>query len=241
MDRAQSLHALKIREMFSGNVAFNCSKSACNKSKLEDLIIVHFTNRSGSHFLCDLLAKAAGLRLLNEALNWDTVQSKSNERGVTCLSDYVSEYLCETPSIVKVNTDQLYMLTNWGYLTPCSQKISENKKHLISIQRNDVISQAVSFAIALQTKKFTSLQNASVTDEGIEFKPEMITGMLQAFGKENQDYLVISSALCHKPLRVIYEELVEEPNTVIASVCSLSGLFFIKLTLNQAIRSKQVK
>lgn len=223
MNRSANLHFTKIYDHFSGDVYADRVESKGTLNQANKPLLVHFTNRSGSNYFCDLLCKASGRTSLYESLNWDTVVNHSNRLSIKSFSDYFSTYICGEPSILKANTDQLYMLIKWGYLKPYSHQTDSDKPCIISVQRSDVISQAVSFAIAMQTGKYASFQELSQPSE-ITFDPDLITRLIAGFGRDYQDFLVLSSALDYNAYKVYYEELVAEPKRIVADACSRTGV-----------------
>lgn len=238
-DRIQSPHYTGITDYFSGATSLEPSNlDQRSADSLADLIIVHFTNRSGSHFLCDKLTQATKRRNLNEALNWDTVVHHSKNRGYKAFSEYVLDFVCSEPSIIKVNTDQLFMLAKWGYLRAPLSKGSAEKPFLVTIRRNNVIAQAVSFSIALQTNQFTSLQQPGIDSSNILYKPDQIDGIIRSIGSYNQDFLVIAEALDYDVFTIIYEDLVKDPVECLSGLAKRIGAQQALLTTD-SIYAKQ--
>lgn len=219
MNRTGNPHSRKIFDHFSGNVFADYEGCPDLGDQIRNMIIVHFTNRSGSNYFCDLLGKAVSRPSLYESLNWDAVVNQSKRRSIHRFSDYVSLYLCKQPSIVKASTDQLFMLTKWGYLRPASAMGSMPGPWILSVQRSDVISQAVSFAIATQTGKYASFQENKVLPSEVIFDADLISRLIAGFGREYQDFLTLTSALGYQPYKVYYEDLLIDPQPVIADLC----------------------
>jgi trehalose 2-sulfotransferase len=220
MQQLMNVHEKHIFEHFAGDVEASNLDTDILVEKISALTLVHFTNRSGSNYFCDLLSSSTGRPSLHESLNYGAVIQKSKSLGIHCFSDYIRNVICNEPSIVKVNSDQLRLLIQWGYIKGRSEGLSKTIHSIISVQRNDVISQAVSFEIAHQTGKFASFQKQRKPEAEIKFNANQISKLIHGFGRANQDFLVLTSALEIAPLRIIYEELVEQPIEVIRKVCA---------------------
>ena len=202
------------------------------------MVFVHFTNRCGSNYFCDVLSSYSRLPSLHESLNFGAVIQKSKAMSLPSFSAYIQEVLCQEPSIVKVNTDQLRMLINWGYIPFSSETDAENKPSIISVQRNDVISQAVSFAIASQTGQFTSFQKSRLSPDDVVFDPALVSRLIVGIGKAYQEFLVLTAAIGYNPLRIIYEGFVDSPTAIIQDVCRELNIEFYPQTLKSSYRKQ---
>jgi LPS sulfotransferase NodH len=107
----------------------------------------------------------------------------------------------------------------------------------VFISREDVVAQAVSYAIAEQTNKWTS-RGTEINEP--KYNAEVISRHVQRINMENNSWekFFLSSSI--EPLRVTYEEILSDPNEIIKSISTSLGIHNIKkVSVEDAHFSKQ--
>ena len=94
---------------------------------------------------------------------------------------------------------------------------------IIHITRKDLIAQAISYQIALQTNQWTSNQSAPDEDLAIEFNAGQLTSIIDSFQADNNSITMFASAFGYPYLHVSYEDLVEDPQTVLDKIATFAG------------------
>ena len=209
-----SEHQGKIHDHFNGDVGWR------GEQFQDTLVILLFTNRSGSNLLGDYLVEAGGFSGMAEHLNWDFVTSTATKLGINSFNDYLRG-LCLHNSRdgriygVKASVGQMLMLARWGYFAAFKEV------RVLHIEREDTVGQAVSFSIANQTDAWKSGAEAKATPE---YRHSEVRHYLTQITEENGDGRIATAALGLPVHRVIYEHLVSEPETVVRDTYAWFGL-----------------
>ncbi len=125
-------------------------------------VFICFCNRSGSNFLAEALANTGLVSHGGEFFNAEFVIDESKKHGIKSFLDYCA-YLKRTalaagrPFCSKVSWQQLYFLFKCGAIA----KVFRNAR-FVYVQRHDILGQAISFSIAEQTRKWTSLHSTEM-------------------------------------------------------------------------------
>ena len=189
----------------------------------QPLIILAFVNRCGSNLLAEHLRQIPGIGGFQESLNWDTVTRQSSLLELESLQDYLSSIVSrrggELGFGVKASGEQIAMLARWNIFAmfPAVK--------IIHIRREDLIAQAVSLHFALQTGQWTSQQ--SITQSGtdpIEYDFQSLLSKFDAIIKSNELIDRVCSASGFPRQTVIYEQLVSQPEKVLADLGSFLNL-----------------
>nr|WP_240989577.1 Stf0 family sulfotransferase [Salipiger mangrovisoli] len=171
-------HERRLREIYGDEAAYRGIGPVFDKP----LVIVGFTNRSGSNLLVDYVRQAGRANGGGEYLNHDVLEAKQEEHGFKCFPDYL-RHLQKTQCkpgqslMLKASWDQLAMLVrlNVPAMFPAVT--------VLHTHRNDLLAQAVSYSIALQTGRWTSLQDKSEVEPDFEF--DKILSAIESFQKAN--------------------------------------------------------
>lgn len=193
-------HQRAIERLYAGRVRFEGTEPLFDTP----LIVVAFTNRSGSHLLADMLIQSGRINGLGEFLNADVVANMREKFASESFPDHLAALrnsLCPQGQIfgVKASWDQLLMLLRWNIPAMFSGL------KVIHITRNDRIAQAVSHSIAQQTQRWTSLQ--ADTGRMPEFRPQEIARLMEQADEANQMIRLITLGRGIPCANAIYEAL----------------------------------
>jgi len=235
-----SLHEKKITEYF-GDRENVYVESRDDRFVGYKFYFVCFMNRSGSNFLAELVASDKRYCKALENLNAHPVISNSEEHGHTRFVDYlhwlVSRFATDEKVFgVKVSWDQLYFLTKIGVISNCFS----NAKFL-HIVREDVISQAVSFSIASQTKQWTSEQKASLAIENVTYDSEAIESSILGINNSNAKFNLFFDTYKPEKLSISYEELSRNKENELRAVYDFLNYFELdthNFSLESSIRKQ---
>jgi trehalose 2-sulfotransferase len=184
--------------------------------------LICFVNRSGSNLLA---AGLQGTRLLGnprEYFNGPEVIEACRALGLRSLTDYARAVMrtTATPNGVfgtKVGAGQLLYLTREGIVPNVFRR-----PVFVYVTRLDTVSQAISFVIASQTQRWTSLM------PGSDREPTYDAGAIIA----NLRWIYESQSLFEyyftihgiQPLRFIYEQLQEGLEPAVARIAAAVGV-----------------
>ncbi len=204
-----SLHIAELRQIFD-------PLSVSSELQLNrPLVLLAFSNRSGSTHLGQLLASAGDLYGFREDLNHQTVRRRVTEENLPDLSAYIAHVanLGSKPDAsfgLKASAQQLRLVRMAGI----DQAFTETR--VIRIRRRDRIAQAVSFWMASETQQWTSRQ----TDSGValEYDARAIRQYLKAIQTAESALDLVLALLPYQVLNVEYESLCEYPEFIIQRV-----------------------
>ena len=193
--------------------------TAVEVKKLEalSLVVVAFTNRSGSTLLTSLLNQAGvGVPPRAEVFNSDSVTLVAKAHDIPSFTDYFLDvtlgWARDDVVAFKLGPRQLFWLTKVGLLSAMADV------RLVNVVREDVIAQAVSLYLARVTGQWHSDMNAAVEASTI---PYSHTGILDALQTISVDqYLIRYYSDLHglHSRTVSYESLVQSPETTTRDV-----------------------
>lgn len=190
-------------------------------------VFLLFTNRCGSTFVASEMAGLgyAGIpspELNFEFFNHDTVINACIKRRIATFGQYLNYAIANhsSPSgifLSKLSIDQLVWLTDVGVIG----KVFTDPL-LVHVERNDVIAQAVSTSIALQTGEWTSLHRKS--DVTPRFDPMQIMELSRQILTANAWIEFYCQAMPFRSVRLVYEDLVAAPATIRETMEPLLGV-----------------
>lgn len=218
-------HQDKLFEHFSGRVKFHGEKFG------KTLVVMLFTNRSGSNLLGDYLVNSGNFSGFEEVLNWDfairAAQASNIQSFNNLLKGYYAHKTKEGQTFgVKASIGQLAMLVKWGYLD------AFDEVRVIHIERDDIVSQAVSFSIASQTGSWISGMTPKAEPV---FRYDEILGFLERIVQENAQGRIGVKALDLPVMRASYEDLVANPAAVVQRVHDWFGFPFDASTVQTSM------
>jgi LPS sulfotransferase NodH len=178
--------------------------------------VICFMNRSGSNLLARALMSTGRFGLAQELFNHPRVSHFARSHGVRSLPEYATTLRrCRATANgvfgTKLAWSQLYYLTKVGVIP----KIYGNVKYIL-IERRDVLGQAISYAIADQTKAWNSKQEV----EGVDYKfdPEDILNRIRGLTDSYARFKAYFAAYDIQPVYVTYEELDGDVSGAVARV-----------------------
>ncbi len=206
----KSAHEEKIANFFGQDkVVFEGQEPIFDRP----LVILGFTNRSGSNLFADYLRQTGKVSGVGEGLNHPLLIKVSQREGLRTMPDYIAflvEKHCKKSEAfgIKASAAQLLMLMRWDILSMFP------KVYLIHIRRQDLVAQAVSFWIASQSNRWTSLLKGNGETPRLDLGK--IDNIISDQEKSN-DLLEIISLVNDLPRhQVLYEELDATPEVVVS-------------------------
>lgn len=200
-------HAAKITSFYRKRLDSDKFSEPLTEDKV---LFIGFTNRSGSTLLSHLFKNAnlggAELKDKNfEYFNFENVRPSSMKKGFFYFNEYYSWAIENSRgdlgySTVKVNWDQL------DFLAQLYEGLNERVK-VFYIRRQNIIAQAVSLSVALQSKAWTS--EHQVKGE-VSFDAEQIHSCRNIIVRSEEKFEETFRKYGIKPFRISYEALVDD-------------------------------
>jgi LPS sulfotransferase NodH len=211
----RGIHEKEIFEYFSGNVRFPGTKPLFERP----LVVLLFSNRSGSNLLAEHLKRSGRFIGFEEIFNFDFLKMVCSDNNIFNFCSYFEGIVLDNKSDdaffgVKASADQFAMLFRWGTLGMFSSV------HLINIERDDFVEQAVSMSIAHQTQSWTSESTSVRVPEFIFDDIEVRFG---TFVAELAARRAIIQTTQMPSLTVRYDDLVKRPEITVQECCSFLG------------------
>lgn len=211
-------HAKKLTEFFG---SLSCGEASFPPQMR--FIFLCYTNRCGSNYVAELLASSGKYNLAGEDLNFDTAIRHSTEHGFTNLGAYfaflVRRKARNNTFVIKLAVQHLELLVASGVM-----KKLQSHSHFVLIERADKLSQAISFALAFGTGKFTSQQEGHRKPEEVEFSAAHIQGILQGLVESYRRFDLFFGMNGIVPAYVIYEQLAADPVGYLSQLSTELGL-----------------
>ena len=210
-----SPHEEKLRDYFA---AFEVP--ADTRALNKPVCIMLFTNRSGSSLVSEHMRSAPQFTGFGEPLNAKWIIDRCEREQLTTFADYL-----------RWETDRLYRHQPGGLL---GMKASYGQAMMLMrsraiptffddvrwvvIQRDDLLAQAVSFAIADQTKQWHSFDSGEPVDPVYNY--QNIRRRLRGFALSNIANNMFCTVFDIRPYRIVYEEFARDP---VAGARALAG------------------
>lgn len=208
-------HERAISAVFRGRMAFTGEAPVIDKP----LVLIAFTNRSGSNYLGELMRSTDRLRGMGEGLNSDLVAKRAEAWGLGSLPDYMAR-LNEgrvVPFGLKASWDQMLMLMR--------HRIDAmfDRVEVVHIHRRDIVRQAISREIAWQTKKWTS---ATEVPEDIvpRYDRASIDRHVAAIARDEERLALVMAAFDLRVTHIAYEDLAGQPDQILRHVMATLSL-----------------
>ncbi|WP_229583523.1 Stf0 family sulfotransferase [Paracoccus sp. S-4012] len=196
-------HERRIRVIFDDGFEWTAAEPRFKKP----LVILAFTNRSGSNLLADYLRQSGRFRGFGEGLNADEIERNLAANPDTTFPDYIARVAGapEEPGYwgIKASWAQIALLKRANILSMFSRVL------MVHTVRRDLLGQAVSHWIAHQTNEWTSAHKRT----GIEPRFDIggIEGILMDIVRSNAAIDMISQVLGIQRHVVVYEQLQDDP------------------------------
>ncbi|PAU95477.1 Stf0 family sulfotransferase [Paracoccus salipaludis] len=210
-------HEYEIRAHFRGQVAFTGDHPLIDRP----LLILAFTNRSGSNLLADYLVQTGQVAGLGEFLNHETVAKQKGVLAVQSAPDYLltlARRLSREDQQfgVKASAEQLDFLIRW--------KLPRlfTRTTVVHIHRDDILGQAVSHWIALQTGQWTSQQDRRKV--AADFDVTTTQTIAHNILRSDSAIRMKCGLYCLPYISVSYEELTLDPAATIARIGRVASI-----------------
>ena len=190
-------------------------------------ILLVFTNRCGSTFIAAKLSEAGYVGPPTahrnfEFFNHDMLIPWCRERGLTSLDAYIRAVAHDHAApagtfFSKLSLDQLVWLTRCG-------AIGRLMPHpiFIHVTRRDVIAQAISLVIAVQTGEWTSLHDRNPITP--DFMPNAILNIAKDIRTQEAAADLYFSLTNATVLRIAYEDAVANPAAIATKLAELGNI-----------------
>ncbi|MDX2263828.1 MAG: Stf0 family sulfotransferase [Hyphomicrobiales bacterium] len=208
------MHREHIERVYGGNVAFSGEPIPFK------LLLVLFTNRSGSNRVCDALLSTGQLGMGVEYLNWDVVERMRPVIGADSFDGHMRWLADRTARnrvfVLKAGHEQFEMLADWGYVGAFSQT------RAAFCTRRDALGQAISFSIADQTKAWSSI-DAKAQEVEPAYDREDIQNRLNGVMAEAERIRALLARTALPAVEVEYERFDADPGGHVAAIGELIG------------------
>lgn len=185
-------------------------------------VFICFTNRCGSHFLAEALASSETLNYAGEMFNADIVIGDSKAYGLRDLGAYVGHLARSNQRngilVSKVSVTQMGMLAKAGILDHILARTS-----FILLERDDKLAQAISYALALGSGRWTSAHEGMALKD-VPFAPDVVAGFIGGVATELSLFHRFFGMNGIVPLHVSYEMLDAMPDSIVPWVGEWLGL-----------------
>lgn len=211
------IHERKIR------AAFGAHAGCAGAERVFDhpLVLLAFSNRSGSNLLAHHLRSSTGFAGFHELLNHESVLNHAREWGVSGLGPYLTRVSDEYGGAgrnfgFKASWDQILMLLRLEV-----PRLYDGVR-IVHITRQDVIGQAVSYLIAHQTRRWTS-QQLGDPDTQIAYDGAEIARLVAETQRSEAAIATLAAAFDIPRLSVTYEGLLARPGALLTRIGEFSG------------------
>jgi LPS sulfotransferase NodH len=213
---SKQIHA--VQDIFGDGCLYSAQEPIFDNS----LFCLGFTNRSGSNLLGAYLRDCQPFAGFREDLNPGTIQSHSDRLETRTLPDTLraltDEQRRKRPIYgFKASVEQVIMLQAFNI-----PRMYRGGMRLIEIRRDDIVGQAISYHIALQTGRWTSRTR---TDRDVEpvCDPQQIKKLVDAI-RASQTLMDLVVERHQIPRLIVhYENLVGQPDDQLQKIARFCG------------------
>jgi len=186
-----------------------------------DLIILAFTNRSGSNHLAELMRQSKKVCAIHEDLNQDQVQRVMQDDRLQDISDFFVEIVerggePDAAFGVKASAEQIRILHETGFVK-CFNSVKT-----IRIRRRDRISQAVSLFVARRTRQWTA--SMSSVDACLSYDFDTLRKALHDIQAMESALDLLLGALQLPVVDVFYEDLCDDRGRELRRISDFLGV-----------------
>lgn len=203
----------------------------------EPVAIILFTNRSGSSMIAEYLRATGKFRGLGEPLNNDWVSPIIQKEDIQTFGDYIRytyEKSASSDSFfgLKAGVQQAMMLMRSGIIPRYFSNV-----RWVLVQRNDLISQVISFDIASQTKRWESFSAGN--DEEPKYDFQRIRKKLGAVSLQQSAIKKFCAIYEIEPYVVDYDKYCDDPVEGTRNLASYLGKDRVQVDSSRLKRRKQ--
>tara|TARA_R110001599_G_scaffold145321_1_gene327626 strand:- start:81268 stop:82086 length:819 start_codon:yes stop_codon:yes gene_type:complete len=214
-----SAHEEKLRDYFVG-FDIPTDTSALKKP----VCIMLFTNRSGSSLVSEHMRSAPQFTGFGEPLNARWIIERCEREGLSSFAAYLRwettrlyQHKPEAFLGMKASYGQAMMLMR----SKAIPRFFDDVRWVV-IQRDDLLSQAVSFAIADQTKQWHSFDSGKPVDPVYDYQD--IRRRLHGFAHSSMAINMFCSIFDIRPYRIVYDEFACDPVAGARALASYLGV-----------------
>lgn len=233
------MHRSKLKEYFGDSFL-----KSPNVKSTKPTIFICFTNRSGSTYLASTLSEYGITCKPNEELNYEyfnfsVIKNFSLKNYSNSISDYMSmlfsKYSSNNFFTSKLSLDQLIWFLEEKYIPT----VFGNPK-FIFIKRRDLLLQAISLSIAIQTRKWTSFHDGlSIKKLDLVFDPVQILRKIQNIDTVNSEFERLFKLNNMEVFVVYYEDLIEKKEEIIYDIGNYIDKKLVKDEVNNFAIARQ--
>lgn len=228
-----AFHRPSIEKYFSDQLYFEGNCPVINRP----LIVLAFTNRSGSNLLADFLCQTSLVAGLGEYLNHETVVNKSISNKISSFPDYFLHLGLRVSRKgqsfgVKASAEQLKFITDWRLNRMFTRTL------IVHIHRDDIYNQAISHWIAGQTGQWTSLQKKKES-AGVIFDGPKILNIVNDIIIDNNSIHLHCMRERLNYISISYQEVISDPKAVVLRIFQAAELDIGDWTPSEPKISKQ--
>lgn len=187
------------------------------------LVIIAFTNRSGSNLLAEYVAQAGRAARAGEMLNAASVERRGVSGAEGGLPGYITRLEAEKAGpgrslALKASWGQLAMLLRGNIPAMFPDTV------LLHVERADLLRQAVSFRLAQQSGRWTSRHSGGRAPRAGVIPPEAVLRTVTGLQQANQRIRLIAEATGLRRWPVSYEAMSADPAGHLPGVLGPAGL-----------------
>ena len=201
-----SPHEIKLREYFG---SFDIPADTAPLGR--PVCIVLFTNRSGSSLVSEHMRSTHQFVGFGEPLNYRRVIERSEQAGLQSFAQYLRfeidrlyQFKPGAVAGMKASYAQAMMLMRSGAVPGLFDDV-----RWVVIQRDDLLSQAVSFSIAKQTRKWRSFDSGEPVEPVYDYAD--IRRRLQGLAHSYMAINTFCASFDIQPYRISYDEFARDP------------------------------
>ncbi len=191
--------------------------------------IMLFTNRSGSSLVSEHMRASPRFTGFGEPLNFQWIRDRCEKEGLRSFGDYLrfesNRLHSEKPGAImgmKASYGQAMMLLRSGAIPHLFDDV-----RWVVIQRQDLLAQAISYAIADQTKRWHSFDTGEAVEPVYDF--DDIKRRLQGFAHSYMAINTFCATFEIQPYRLRYEEFSRDPVAGAKKLAAWLGVKRMKL------------
>ena len=201
------------------------------------LVILAFFNRSGSNLLAAALRDSGAYRGFREQLNHGNVIKAAEDCGLENFEAYIRHISAPAraagvPFGVKASPEQIGMLHHFGVLRLFA------RVDVLHIERDDVLGQAISYCIADDTKRWSSLHKAPPEAEPA-YDGERIRAVMREAALAGLRVRLVCETLGLNRIPVSYEELAADSQATVRRLSTVLNVSLEGHTLQPPALRKQ--
>jgi LPS sulfotransferase NodH len=212
-------HERHLQKLFAGRMSFADQDPAFDRP----LMIIAFSNRSGSNLVCDYALQSGRVAGAGEYLNHDVVEVQARGAGVASLPDYIRHLdrtLAQSSKVLalKASWDQLAMLVRHNITGMF------HKTLVLHCTRNDTLAQAVSYAIALRSGRWMSTTQTGAAPDPSDIPLSEIEMQMEEFHRANLLIRMLCEAHGLRRWDIGYERLCQDKGAHLAQALRAAAL-----------------